>query len=86
MDGIIVPIEMPKTCGDCMFHIASQEIGVPGYPGFYEKISRCMFCPPTIEDGWRSLLWQCENKERWCPLRRASAKKTGPVMEKEVKA
>ena len=86
MNGIIVPLEMPKACAYCIFRSELQELGVPGHPGFYEKISKCMFCPPNIEDGWRPLLWQLENKERWCPLREASAKKAGPVMEKEVKA
>ena len=68
-NGIIVPIEMPKTCADCLFHAEPIEFALADQPGNYTKISKCIFAPESIDDPWHSLVWQCENKEEWCPLR-----------------
>lgn len=66
---IMVPIEMPRRCAECYFTASPEEFGVPGKPGYYEKISKCLLAPEEVEDPWRSLLWQLENKESWCPLK-----------------
>lgn len=70
MKGIIVPIEMPSNCALCPFVEEPQELYIE--PGIYKKISKCKFCPDSMEDGWRSLVWQIENKETWCPLKTAN--------------
>lgn len=69
MVKIIVPIEMPETCLDCPFRGASEFIVYSlGDEVLYKKISRCKFAPKEIEDPWRNVQWQANNKEDWCPL------------------
>lgn len=66
MVKIIVPIEMPETCLDCPFR--NGPIEIPVGDGLYKKISYCRFAPEEIEDPWRNVQWQANNKEDWCPL------------------
>ena len=66
MSKIIVPIEMPETCLDCPFRMGTAEVHVGD--GLYKKISCCRFAPEEIEDPWRSIYWQRDNREDWCPL------------------
>lgn len=66
MNKVIVPMEMPKTCCECVFCGDRQE--VPLGQGLYEKIARCRLSPEDVEDPWRSLYWLMHNKEKWCPL------------------
>lgn len=66
MNKVIVPMEMPKTCCECIFCGDRQDIAL-GH-GIYEKIARCRLSPEDVEDPWRNIHWQTQNKERWCPL------------------
>lgn len=66
MGKIIVPIDMPETCGECLFCGDIQELSVD--KGLYKKIARCKLAPNDIEDPWRDIYWQSHNKENWCPL------------------
>lgn len=66
MSKIIVPIEMPETCGECPFR--SGPIEIPVKHGLYKKVSHCQFAPGWLEDPWRDLKWMVDNKEDWCPL------------------
>lgn len=69
VNGIIVPIEMPRTCGECIFRTVPERFGIKDHPGWFEMISKCRFAPDRVKDPWRSLVWQSEFKEKWCPLR-----------------
>lgn len=66
MSKIIVPIDMPETCMDCPFR--SGLIEIPVKHGLYKKVSHCRFAPEEIEDPWRNIYWQRDNREDWCPL------------------
>lgn len=66
MDKAIMVLDMPKTCLDCFFCGAMQEMSVGN--GLYKKIARCLLAK-DIEDPWRDVNWQLENKEGWCPLK-----------------
>lgn len=66
MCKVIVPMEMPATCGECPFCGDTQELAIG--KGVYKKIGRCRLAPEEIEDPWRDIYWQVFNKEKWCPL------------------
>lgn len=63
----IAIIDMPECCGECPFcgDIEEVHVGV----NLYKKISRCIIAGEDVEDPWRGLDWQMENKEDWCPLK-----------------
>lgn len=65
--GYIVPLEMPQTCIECPFRSHDEEFSVG--TGLYKKINRCLIAPEEIEDPYRDLIWQIDNKEKWCPLK-----------------
>lgn len=69
MPKIIVPIEMPETCALCPFREPSEFF--PAGDGLYKKFSCCIFAPDSLEDPWRDVRWQVNNKEDWCPLESA---------------
>lgn len=66
MSKIIVPIEMPNVCAECPFREPTEYF--PAGDGLYKKFSCCQFAPDSLEDPWRSVRWQMDNKEDWCPL------------------
>lgn len=63
----VVPLEMPECCAECPFHAPYEELSVQ--TGLYKKISRCVIAPEEIEDPHRDIVWMCNNKEKWCPLK-----------------
>lgn len=81
MPKIIVPIEMPKTCSDCPFHMPIEYF--PAGDGLYKKISSCRFAPDWLEDPWRSVQWQLDNKEDWCPLENVETEDTMTKFERD---
>ena len=68
MGKIIVPMDMPNTCGECIFFGDTQELSLG--KGIYKKIARCILAPENMEDPWRDIYWQIYNKEEWCPLKK----------------
>lgn len=66
MNKSYVIVDTPYTCAECYFRRDIQELSVGN--GLYKKISRCLFAPEDVEDPWRDLSWQVENKEDWCPM------------------
>lgn len=72
MSKAIAIIDMPETCGECLFCSALTEMYLGN--GFYKKFGKCMLAK-DIEDPWRNVYWQSEHKEDWCPLK--------PVPEKQ---
>lgn len=66
MDKAILVIDMPKNCAECFLSGDIQELMVGN--GLYKKIARCLLAE-NIEDPWRDLIWQLDNKEEWCPLK-----------------
>lgn len=81
MSKIIVPIEMPKTCFECPFRVSSEYFYIGD--GVYKKISHCQFAPDSLEDPWRNVQWQMENKEDWCPLEPAKTEDTMTKFERD---
>lgn len=67
MSKAVVIIDMPRTCGECIFSGDSQELLLG--KGLYKKIARCRIAPEEIEDPWRDVYWQIYHKEKWCPLK-----------------
>lgn len=66
MSKAIAIIDMPETCGECLFCSALTEMYLGN--GFYKKFGKCMLAK-DIEDPWRNVYWQSEHKEDWCPLK-----------------
>lgn len=66
MRKAIAIIDMPETCGECLFCSAIIEMYVGN--GFYKKFGKCVLAK-DIEDPWRNVHWQSEHKEDWCPLK-----------------
>lgn len=81
MSKIIVPIEMPEACAYCRFRTTSEYIQVGD--GLYKRISCCQFAPDWLEDPYRDVRWQMENKEDWCPLEPAEAEDTMTKFERD---
>ena len=67
MMAYIVPTEIPKCCAECPFRTPYEEQLVK--IGLYRKISHCVFAPEEIDDIYRDIVWMCDNKEEWCPLK-----------------
>lgn len=63
----IVPLEIPKCCAECPFHSPYEEIYIK--QGLYKKISSCIIAPKEKESICHDIVWMCENKEEWCPLK-----------------
>ena len=74
MSKAIAIIDMPETCGECLFCSALTEMYLGN--GFYKKLGKCVLAK-DIEDPWRNAYWQSEHKEEWCPLK--------PVPKKQMK-
>ena len=67
--AIIVPIDMPEVCGECLYKSAYEEVCVNGRDGLYKHIARCMLQPEEIEDGYKTSTWLSHNRFPWCPLK-----------------
>ena len=74
MNKAIAIIDMPQTCGECLFCSSITEMYVGN--GFYKKFGKCVLAK-DIEDPWRNVHWQSEHKEDWCPLKPVPEKKEG---------
>ena len=67
MDGMIVQgVEAPRTCSECPFRGDPELFSVA--PNLFKYISRCLLAPEELEDPWRDIGWQLENKENFCPI------------------
>lgn len=65
-DLLVKNYRIPTCCAKCDFrgtpeYLTDDECGS-------ELVSRCKLAPEEIEDPWRPLWWQWDNKEVWCPL------------------
>lgn len=67
MSKAVLVIDMPKTCSECYFCGDTTELPVGN--GLYKKVARCFLAKNNIEDPWRNVWWQLDNKEVWCPLK-----------------
>ena len=67
MSKAIALLDMPSTCTECFFNGASQYFHTDN--NLYKKVGRCLIAPDDIEDPWRDVHWQLDNKEEWCPLK-----------------
>lgn len=74
MSKAILVLDMPDTCFDCFFSGNPQEVSVGN--GLYKKVSRCLLAQ-DIEDPWRNIDWQFDNKEDWCPFKPVPEKMEG---------
>lgn len=68
---IILGLEKPKCCNDCMFH-TSEMSPVRNKFGFYKLIINCKLIPDDEEDGWHDFNWGETNIQEWCPIREAN--------------
>lgn len=67
MDGIFVRgLKEPETCSECPFKSSPELIALKS--NLFKYISRCSLAPEEIEDPWRDITWQLENKETFCPI------------------
>lgn len=67
MDGIFVRgLKEPETCSECPFKCAPEPIAVES--NLFKYISKCSLAPDEIEDPWRDITWQLENREPFCPI------------------
>ena len=66
---VIVPVEMPETCSECLFEMPYEDFCVDVKEGTFKHISRCMFTPEEVEDGYKDMKWLMHNRFKWCPLR-----------------
>lgn len=83
MDKAIAIIDMPETCGECLFCSAITEMYLGN--GFYKKFGKCVLAK-DIEDPWRNVYWQSEHKEEWCPLKPVPEKIDIPDFDDTIKA
>lgn len=67
MEGIFVRgLKEPETCSECPFKSLLEPIAVES--NLFKYISKCSLAPDEIEDPWRDIAWQLENKESFCPI------------------
>lgn len=59
-------VEKPDVCFECMFRDSVEDVYEGD--GLYKKISRCRLSPEEIEDPYRTINWQMNNVEEWCPI------------------
>lgn len=69
--GIVI-LDIPDCCAECYFRSQYEEMAIGG--GLYKKFSKCWLAPDTIDDPYRDILWQVNNKELWCPIKPVPAK------------
>lgn len=65
--GIIIRgLEAPETCSECFLRTTPELIAIQ--PNMYKYISCCSRSPEDVEDPWRDITWQANNKESFCPI------------------
>lgn len=68
MSKVALIIDEPETCSECPFVSSPIYVSSNVKINCYKKISKCLYAPDDIEDPWRNISWQRENRESWCPL------------------
>lgn len=65
MKGILVKgMKMPRCCAECIFISDFHDIHIGN--GLYRKFSHCKVS--NIENPWRDVQEQIENRAEYCPL------------------
>lgn len=68
--SIIVPLDMPENCGECLFKSEYIEMCIDGRKGLYKHIARCTLKPIELDDDdWKDSQWLMHNRFSWCPLK-----------------
>lgn len=68
-DIVIKNMEKPSCCLECPLREATITIEAGDRPGYYRKLSKCLHPEKRIEADYRTVQWQFEHTEAWCPIR-----------------